>query len=167
MTSASDAEVNSEKPRKSLVATTEAFPDMCHDFSLLLKPPSEDVKSQVESIEKTVQATLSRLDDFSALVESTKSTTQSASAELVPKLVARAQDVQQLFARIDQLQVFLDLLDESVSQMEKRADQVEKEYGGTKLTKLFSSLMSKVTNDKRPPLQWEPVNTIKTEDFFS
>jgi len=145
--------------------------EMCHDFSQLLNPlPTPGIQQQVSSLEKSVQSTLERLDEFSAFTESLRSSTYTASSSLLPAIQSRAQEIELLFTKIDEFQDYLNAVELSVSRMENRAEHVSSTFGGTKITKLFSSFMNRLSNDKpkNSPFYWPPVDYIeRTGDHFS
>lgn len=71
------AEVLEEKAKSHPPVSVDSVADakaMCHDFEKLLHPlPTPGCREQLVTIEKTAQATLARLDEFSAFVESVRS----------------------------------------------------------------------------------------------
>jgi len=171
-------EVSTEKKEEIKKDEAPAMPDsvpalalMCNDFSKIINPiPTADIKQQVTGIGTSIEANLTRISEFGTVAESICTSSQKTSKVLIPKLVDRAQEVKELYKKIDAFQIYLDKMENSVDKMEARIDLVEKEYGGGVVSKLFSSLGSLFDDRRKKPLclDWDPINFIvKSNEYFT
>eukprot|EP00823_Brevimastigomonas_motovehiculus_P004809 TRINITY_DN3288_c0_g1_i1.p1 TRINITY_DN3288_c0_g1~~TRINITY_DN3288_c0_g1_i1.p1 ORF type:complete len:212 (-),score=52.46 TRINITY_DN3288_c0_g1_i1:43-678(-) len=138
---------------------------MCLDLAKLLKSSDPEIKSQINTIEQTTNATLVRFDEFGALLESIRTNSLRARNELVPQLDACSKNMEQLFKRIDRFQEIVDLVDSSVTKMEKRMDDIENTYDEGAMKKLLRVFSFKAEEKKR--IVWTRPEIVKTNDFFT
>jgi len=144
--------------------------ELCEDARHALKPLASPTSAKlILSAEKSVQATLARVDELNAFLESLRSNSASASASLIPNLRGRSKQVERLFQRIDDFQGFVDVIEKSVEHMEKRLEHMETAYGHTDVKKFFSSILTSFSGEARPAkFVWTPIDFIeKTETHFS
>jgi hypothetical protein len=166
-----DSEIGSQRP---FLTPLQALPDLCEDFRALLSlTPTDQLAGQMRSIVQSMQSKLTESGQFGALSASLKQDAY-ASAQLLSSLAVRAEEVRDLFSRIDEFQGFLNALDSSVTDFEKRYSEVEKLCGEESgLKKVFSSFKSLVGKSQAVsgqgpaiPPQFPPLQFVRASDAF-
>ena len=94
-------------------------------------------------------------------------------AEKMSKLKENIYKLESLFNQIDQIENFVKIVNDNVSEIESKVVQAEKELGNNILLKAFTanpfSLLrgrSKKEEVEEKP-QWEPPRIVMTEQFFN
>jgi len=115
-----------------------------------------------------VSGTLARLDEFGAFVDSLRSNSSSAATSLIPNLLQRAKQVEELYQKIDDFQAYLNVMEKSVERMEQRAEQVELAYGGSKVKNFLTSIVGRGSKTRIGAPAFPPAGPFpRTDEYFS
>lgn len=146
-----------------------ALRELCLDFQSLLQSSSvQGVDAKVRAMEESVQLTLAQLDEFSALVESTRSSSHSVSSQFIERLHSQALCVESLFKRIDVFEAYLAELEPCIVGMERKVDSLSKVQGEGSLTGFLKSFVTRVVNDPDSAQGQEELvpPVVKASDYF-
>ncbi len=112
--------------RAPVVNSIPALHHFAAQLHTLITPlPTPQTHAQLTSLEGSVQGSLERLDELSALLEALKHNSSQVHSEVMPLLLARQADLQPLFQRIHTFAKYTSALENQLSEVEKRVGAVE------------------------------------------
>ncbi|XP_055847064.1 biogenesis of lysosome-related organelles complex 1 subunit 4 [Episyrphus balteatus] len=134
-----------------------------------------NVEKEINPLCLSIEETLTRLDEFETLLTNVKIETNSTMENHVVPLLAFQQNFQTLCERIDNLEKFVDVVNENVNSVERSIDIAEEELGVTDYSLkglLFKPLFSRSKNidgESRTNLkddEFQKVEIFKTSQYF-
>eukprot|EP00026_Physarum_polycephalum_P015217 Phypoly_transcript_15848.p1 GENE.Phypoly_transcript_15848~~Phypoly_transcript_15848.p1 ORF type:complete len:227 (-),score=61.31 Phypoly_transcript_15848:126-806(-) len=160
-----------EKTTLSLTSTTTdpALKVMCDEYGKYLDFP-ELTKSNIQSIEDTVENMLAKLDEFAAFVEVVRQDS-AKSLKLFPLLKERCQQIEKNFPAIDALEQMIKVVKGNLDTLDERANSADKLL--TALNAEHSQALkwfAKVTNSQTTPpadYKWTPMEFISADQIIS
>lgn len=112
---------------------------------------------------------LTKLDEFGGLVDTIRSDTSLCVDKTVLQIQTKCEDMKQIFKRIDQLEKFVQIVRESVTNMEECVNKAENDMGSFNFKKIFSSLVSSKKSipgkEERPV--FNPPEIFVTEEYLN
>ncbi|GAB5360910.1 hypothetical protein AAMO2058_000668300 [Amorphochlora amoebiformis] len=151
------------------MANDQHLRSLCADLAKIFNGPvPPEVASKLNGIEKTLEGSLTKLDEFQAFMSSMQANRREAEEKLVPQLLKRVDHVEDIFTRIDKLENFVKLVEESARNVEDRVRQVDSAFGENKLKKFIGSLLRNsqgAEDDKK--FQWKQGDfAVRHRDHF-
>ncbi|XP_020637250.1 biogenesis of lysosome-related organelles complex 1 subunit 4 [Pogona vitticeps] len=137
--------------------------------------PSGSVASggQIESLEKSLEDLLTRVDEFVGMLDMIRSDSSQVVNESVPHIHAKAVEMRQLYKKIDKLEAFVKMVGNSVAGMEEQISKAESDLGTFPNTlKKFlhtinvPSFLNKSSSSRQSQTLYEAPALFKTEDYF-
>ncbi|GAM27566.1 hypothetical protein SAMD00019534_107420 [Acytostelium subglobosum LB1] len=140
---------------------------------------SNSTNEQAANVDSTIEYMLARIDEFGAFIDTIKTDTDKTEKTLIPQLLYRSQQAQQLFPLIDRLHILCQDITVSLNQMDERLNQAEKhlsnQVGSTSnplkwvlsnLQKDDDILQQLKATKPAPPPTFEPIKIHNTTEFF-
>mmetsp|Transcript_6256 Transcript_6256/g.10380 ORF Transcript_6256/g.10380 Transcript_6256/m.10380 type:complete len:163 (-) Transcript_6256:158-646(-) len=144
--------------------------NLCADVSNLLKGPLPlESDKKLDNIEASLEDTLTRIDEFQAFISSIQSNRKETEQKLIPQLVARTSQIENIFSQIDKLETFIKLLEDSATKMEDRVRQVDGAFGENKLKSFLGSLLrnNADTRGNGKAFQWKQGDiVVRHKEYF-
>lgn len=149
------------------VDSLEGLRALCLDLEAMLVPGlSRTSKVKIREIEETIQVILARLDELGTLIQSVRTSTQSAESDIIPRLTQLAANIELLFNRIDHFQEYLDATEANIASMESTLAAAE-DVWQPGLSTLLKSLISRKTRGIETTATIPPVPPIvRVSDYF-
>ncbi|XP_035406350.1 biogenesis of lysosome-related organelles complex 1 subunit 4 [Cygnus olor] len=127
---------------------------------------------QVESLEKSLDDLLTRVDEFVGMLDMIRSDSSQVINESIPEIYAKATEMRQVYKKIDNLEAFVKMIGNCVAGMEERVIKAETDLGAfpstfKKILHTISmpSFLNKSSSSRQQTL-YEPPVLFKTEDYF-
>ncbi|EFA81854.1 hypothetical protein PPL_05086 [Heterostelium album PN500] len=140
---------------------------------------SNSTNEQAANVDGTIDYMLARIDEFGAFVETIKSDTDRTDKVLIPALLEKTTQVQQLFPLIDKLHILCQDITKNLNEIDDRLNQAEKhlsnQVGSTSnplkwvlsnLQKDDELLQQLMNNTKNTAPKFEPLKIHNTTEFF-
>lgn len=113
---------------------------------------------------------LGRLDEVKNQVEIIKGV-REGQLESLSKLKENTHKLESIFAQIDQIEKFIEIVQGNMSEVELKVTQAEKELGNNLILKALSGnplnlLRRKPREEIEERPKWEPPRIVLTESFF-
>lgn len=137
--------------------------ELAKDYAKYLVVDSE---KEIKGFYEGIELMLTKLDEFGGLLDTVRSETRDCLDKKVPELEIKCQHMKQIFHRIDQLEMFVNVVRQSVNATEEQVSKAESEMGSLSgLKKMFSSL---VGSKKPVTVQsvYQPPVIFNTEDYL-
>eukprot|EP00051_Salpingoeca_urceolata_P001021 m.38046 g.38046 ORF g.38046 m.38046 type:complete len:208 (+) comp11148_c1_seq1:502-1125(+) len=126
---------------------------------------SPSLRAEVEGVSEDVEDILARLDEFGGVVSLIQSQSQTVLDKCVPALAACGDQLEELFHRIDRLEVFLEVVRRHVAFAEEKV--AAEEASSKPLRGLFSQAKNTLLKRKTPSAaQLPPLQPMETNTFF-
>ena len=125
----------------------------CADVGRLARRPL-DVKeaSKVDRVEKTLESTLTRLDEFQAFISSVSASRREAEEKVIPLLMSKVSEIEAIYDEVDRLEELLDAVDASTSRVEAMAQRADPTAPKPRnLKALFGSFVDSVQQLRKKP----------------
>ncbi|NXJ06794.1 BL1S4 protein, partial [Odontophorus gujanensis] len=106
----------------SLRATASAY-------SAYLLVERSAFSEQVESLEKSLEELLTRVDEFVGMLDMIRSDSSQVVNESIPEIYTKAVEMRQIYRRIDKLEAFVKMIANHVAGMEERVVKAETDLG--------------------------------------
>lgn len=136
--------------------------ETCDQFSTLLRP-SEVVTKQTALVASQIEASITRLDEFSVFLEAIRSGT-TCTLTLLPDFQTHINSVETAFSQIDSLKGYLDALEKSLDQFDQRielAERIVESKQEPDFISFFNKLVRPKIELKPEDFKWEPVSVPK------
>mmetsp|Transcript_3065 Transcript_3065/g.5678 ORF Transcript_3065/g.5678 Transcript_3065/m.5678 type:complete len:164 (-) Transcript_3065:210-701(-) len=142
---------------------------LCADLAKIFNGPIQgNVGAKIDAIEKLLDSTLTRLDEYQAFVSSMQANRKEAEEKIVPQLLARVENIEKIFMQIDKIEAFVNLLEESATKMEDRVRQVDNAFGDNKLKKFIGSLLRNEAAEENKSFEWKHDDIIvRHKQYFA
>ncbi|XP_015710615.1 biogenesis of lysosome-related organelles complex 1 subunit 4 [Coturnix japonica] len=149
----------------SLSATAAAY-------STYLLVERSAYSEQVESLEKSLEELLTRVDEFVGMLDMIRSDSSQVINESIPEIYTKATEMRQVYRRIDKLEAFVKMVANHVAGMEERVVKAETDLGAFPST--FKKILHTISipsfrnksSSSRQQTAYEPPVLFKTEDYF-
>ncbi|KYQ90690.1 hypothetical protein DLAC_09325 [Tieghemostelium lacteum] len=139
---------------------------------------SNSTNEQARNIDEITEYMLARIDEFGAFLETIKTDTDKTEKKLIPLLLEKSYQVQQLFPLIDKLQLLTIDISKNLNTLENRLNQADKHVSQLQgPSNPFKWVLSRVGSkeddniiqqlrNQPPPVKFEPINIHNTSEFF-
>ncbi|XP_055939488.1 biogenesis of lysosome-related organelles complex 1 subunit 4-like [Argiope bruennichi] len=141
--------------------------DLAQEYSKYLKV---DVSAEKTILEDEVEDVLTRLDEFTSLVDMVRSDNTVCLNQKLPGIHEKFAEMEKVFVQIDRLEDMIKVIKQNLEVMEEKVNEAEEHLDSSSVKKLFNSfqkpLFSKKTGDQKKHLKYESPEIFKTDDFF-
>ncbi|XP_033626623.1 biogenesis of lysosome-related organelles complex 1 subunit 4-like [Asterias rubens] len=147
--------------------TEDILEETARDFAgyVLVDPQREK-----QQLDDKIEAMLTRLDEFCAVVDMIRTDSSLSLNRSLPGIHEKAQEIKQIFTKIDQLEEFVSVVRTNVTAMEEQVNEVEKEQGTLHSIKNLLSSLPVFTQKRgaspKQPLKYEALEIFKTSDYL-
>ncbi|XP_051887624.1 biogenesis of lysosome-related organelles complex 1 subunit 4-like [Pristis pectinata] len=131
--------------------------------------PCREAKELNESIEEM----LIRLDEFCGMLDMIRNDSSQILDENIPKIKVKAREMKEVYAKIDKMEIFVKMVEQSAAMLEEQVIQAEKDCGNRSrgVCKFLHSINAPFLNKKRSCLSqqnlaYELPNLYRTEAYF-
>ncbi|XP_013817431.2 biogenesis of lysosome-related organelles complex 1 subunit 4 [Apteryx mantelli] len=150
----------------SLSATAAAY-------SAYLLPDRAAFCAQIESLEKSLEDLLTRVDEFVGMLDMIRSDSSQVVNESIPQIYTKATEMRHIYRKIDKLEAFVKMIGNCVAGMEERVIKAETDLGTfpstfKKILHTISvpSFLNKSSSSRQQQTLYEPPTLFRTEDYF-
>nr|XP_027307667.2 biogenesis of lysosome-related organelles complex 1 subunit 4 [Anas platyrhynchos] len=127
---------------------------------------------QVESLERSLDELLTRVDEFVGMLDMIRSDSSQVINESIPEIYTKATEMRQVYKKIDNLEAFVKMIGNCVAGMEERVTKAETDLGAFPST--FKKILHTISmpsflnksSSSRQQTPYEPPVLFKTEDYF-
>jgi hypothetical protein len=166
------------------VDSTAGLRQLCSQSAVMLSTlTTPTLIDQLESLEQSIQSTLARMDEFTALASAFRASNSLAASSLLPQLTAASATLPAFFSRIDRMQEFAVHVEACCDALEQRVAQAEQAFMPQKQTtvsKLLTSFRVRgsgsgagggaaaaaANGGAGAEVSMEPIDVVSAEDFF-
>ncbi|XP_036421880.1 biogenesis of lysosome-related organelles complex 1 subunit 4 [Colossoma macropomum] len=128
---------------------------------------------EILCLEKSLEEMLTRVDEFVGMLDMIRNDTSQIVNINLPQIHRKAEDMREIYRKIDKLEAFVKMVAANVSAMEEQVTQAEGEVktlpGAFK--KIFRSVpgfLNKPASPKRAPQQHQGIPPVfRTDDYFT
>ncbi|KAK1172696.1 biogenesis of lysosome-related organelles complex 1 subunit 4 [Acipenser oxyrinchus oxyrinchus] len=131
-----------------------------------------NVGEDVESLEKSLEKMLTRVDEFVGMLDMIRNDTSQVVNDSLPQIHRKSEEMRKIYTKIDKLDAFVKMVGHNVTVMEEQVTQAESDLGTfpSAFKKIFRTItvpafLNKTTSSQQP--QQEPPPVFRTEDYFS
>ncbi|XP_076186242.1 biogenesis of lysosome-related organelles complex 1 subunit 4 isoform X1 [Aptenodytes patagonicus] len=128
---------------------------------------------QIESLDKSLEDLLTRVDEFVGMLDMIRSDSSQVVNESIPQIYTKATEMRQIYRKIDKLEAFVKMVGNSVAGLEERVIKAETDLGAfpstfKKILHTISipSFLNKSSSSRQQQTLYEPPVLFKTEDYF-
>uniref|UniRef100_A0A8C3GTC8 Biosis of lysosomal organelles complex 1 subunit 4 n=2 Tax=Corvus moneduloides TaxID=1196302 RepID=A0A8C3GTC8_CORMO len=128
---------------------------------------------QIESLDKSLEDLLTRVDEFVGMLDMIRSDSSQVVNESIPQIYTKATEMRQIYRKIDKLEAFVKMIGNSVAGLEERVIKAEADLGAfpstfRKILHTISmpSFLNKSSSSRQQQSLYEPPVLFKTEDYF-
>ncbi|XP_037748949.1 biogenesis of lysosome-related organelles complex 1 subunit 4 isoform X1 [Chelonia mydas] len=143
------------------------------DYSAYLLPAGVDFCAQIESLDKSLEDLLTRVDEFVGMLDMIRSESSQVVNESVPQIHTKATEMRQIYRKIDKLEAFVKMVGNNVAGLEEQVTKAETDLGTfpntfKKFLQTISvpSFLNKSSSSRQHQTLYEPQALFKTEDYF-
>ncbi|KAK6491601.1 biogenesis of lysosome-related organelles complex 1 subunit 4 [Huso huso] len=130
-----------------------------------------NVAEEVESLEKSLEEMLTRVDEFVGMLDMIRNDTTQVVNDSLPQIHRKSEEMRKIYKKIDKLDAFVKMVGHNVTVMEEQVTQAESDLATfpSAFKKIFRTItvpafLNKTTTPRR---QQEPPPVFRTEDYFS
>ncbi|KAL6457550.1 hypothetical protein MHYP_G00345130 [Metynnis hypsauchen] len=128
---------------------------------------------EILCLEKSLEEMLTRVDEFVGMLDMIRNDTSQIVNTNLPQIHRKAEDMREIYRKIDKLEAFVKMVAANVNAMEEQVTQAEGEVktlpGAFK--KIFRSVpgfLNKPASPKRTPQQHQEIPPVfRTDDYFT
>ncbi|XP_072096044.1 uncharacterized protein [Mobula birostris] len=131
--------------------------------------PCREAKELTESIEEM----LIRLDEFCGMLDMIRNDSSQILDESIPKLKVKALEMKEVYSKIDKMEIFVKMVEQSATMLEEQVIQAEKDSGNVSrgVCRFLHSINAPFLNKKRNCISqqnftYELPNLYRTEAYF-
>ncbi|XP_039377746.1 biogenesis of lysosome-related organelles complex 1 subunit 4 isoform X1 [Mauremys reevesii] len=142
-------------------------------YSAYLLPAGLDFCAQIESLDKSLEDLLTRVDEFVGMLDMIRSESSQVVNESVPQIHTKATEMRHIYRKIDKLEAFVKMVGNNVAGLEEQVTKAETDLGTFPNTfKKFlhtisvPSFLNKSSSSRQHQTLYEPPALFKTEDYF-
>ncbi|XP_074679637.1 biogenesis of lysosome-related organelles complex 1 subunit 4 [Strix aluco] len=128
---------------------------------------------QIESLDKSLEDLLTRVDEFVGMLDMIRSDSSQVVNESIPQIYTKATEMRHIYRKIDKLEAFVKMIGNSVAGLEERVIKAETDLGAfpstfKKILHTISmpSFLNKSSSSRQQQTLYEPPVLFKTEDYF-
>lgn len=163
----SDLTISNEEEKSVLPGAVELTRSLSSDYIQYLKV---DVGAEKSQLEENIEDMLTKLDEFSGLIDMVRSDDSLCLSRMLPEIHDKVQDCEKLFERIDKLEAFVAMVKGTVEAMEEKVIEAEHHLEANSVKKLLTSLQKPLFQKKSPQykrqIKYEPPDIYSTNDYF-
>ncbi|GFQ96541.1 biogenesis of lysosome-related organelles complex 1 subunit 4 [Trichonephila clavata] len=140
--------------------------NLAQEYSKYLKV---DVSSEKTVLEDEVEDVLTRLDEFTSLVDMVRGDNALCLNQTLPEIHKKCAEMEKIFVQIDHLEEMVKTIKQNLDVMEEKVNEAEEQLDSSSVKKLFNTLQKPLFSKKpseKKQLKYEPPEIFKTEDFF-
>ncbi|XP_057560640.1 biogenesis of lysosome-related organelles complex 1 subunit 4 [Hippopotamus amphibius kiboko] len=135
--------------------------------------PGAGVRPEVGALDASLEALLTRVDEFVGMLDMLRGDSSHVVREGVPRIHAKAAEMRRVYGRIDRLEAFVGMVGASVARLEEQVARAEAELGALPgpLRRLLRTVRAPSFFGKAPAgasqqAGYEPPVVFRTEDHF-
>ncbi|GAB1598242.1 biogenesis of lysosome-related organelles complex 1 subunit 4-like [Argonauta hians] len=117
----------------------------------------------------SIEEMLTKLDEFCGLVDMIRGDTTLCLYKTMPEIEVKANEMQRMFVKIDQLEELVSIVSRNVGVMEEQVTKAEAKMGSfSGIKKMITSLVSPkhVASRAQKQGQYQPPDIFNTSDYF-
>ncbi|XP_054711533.1 biogenesis of lysosome-related organelles complex 1 subunit 4-like [Uloborus diversus] len=141
--------------------------ELAQDYSKYLKV---DASSEKATLDNDVEDILTRLDEFTSLVDMVRGDNALCLNATLPEIHKKCDEMEKVFQKIDRLEQMIQVVKQNLDQMEEKVAEAEEHLDSSSMKKIFSSLQkplfSKKPGESKKHIKYEPPKIFSTEEFF-
>ncbi|GCB71185.1 biogenesis of lysosome-related organelles complex 1 subunit 4-like isoform X1 [Scyliorhinus torazame] len=129
---------------------------------------------EIQQLEQSLEAMLTRVDEFCGMLDMIRNDSSQIMNENIPEIHAKADEMKQLYKKIDKLEAFVKMIGQNVGVLDDQVTQAEAELGNfpSAFRKILHSIgtpsfLNKSSFPKRQQQKFEPPALFRTEDYFT
>ncbi|KAM6101581.1 biogenesis of lysosome-related organelles complex 1 subunit 4 isoform 2-T2 [Theristicus caerulescens] len=112
-----------EDPSEASLSATAAA------YSAYLLADRSLFSDQIESLDKSLEDLLTRVDEFVGMLDMIRSDSSQVVNESIPQIYTKATEMRQIYRKIDKLEAFVKMIGNSVAGLEERVIKAETDLG--------------------------------------
>ncbi|XP_062500656.1 uncharacterized protein LOC134177898 [Corticium candelabrum] len=156
-------------------ATEVSIEALSKDFATLF---CVETSRKTGGMEATTDDILARLDEYYQLVERIHQESEAAFEQTLPALQAQCDELTAVFRSIDQLEAFIAVVRENVTELEKKVALADKELSVNPIKRAFQKVElpaflkrrtgfgSKVLQQPHSDKKWQRPDIFQTDDYL-
>ncbi|XP_067913694.1 biogenesis of lysosome-related organelles complex 1 subunit 4-like isoform X1 [Heterodontus francisci] len=128
---------------------------------------------EIQQLETSLEEMLTRVDEFCGMLDMIRNDSSQIMNENIPEIHAKADEMKQLYKKIDNLEAFVKMIGQNVCVLDDQVTQAEAELGTfpSAFRKILHSIgtpafLNKSSFPKRQQQKFEPPALFRTEDYF-
>ncbi|XP_075777243.1 biogenesis of lysosome-related organelles complex 1 subunit 4 isoform X2 [Pelodiscus sinensis] len=98
-------------------------------YAAYVLPAGLDLCAQIESLDKSLDDLLTRVDEFVGMLDMIRSETSQVVNESVPQVHTKATEMRQIYRKIDKLEAFVKMVGNNVAVLEEQVTKAETDLG--------------------------------------
>lgn len=161
------SDVSGEEKKADEIKLDALVSDLSQDYSKYLKV---NVASEKAALEDEIEDVLTRLDEFTSLVDMVRGDNALCLNNTLPEIFKKCEEMEKMFQKVDKLEEMVQAIKQNLDVMEEKVVEAEEKLDSSSVKKLFNSLQkplfSKKTSEPKKETKYEPPVIFKTEDFF-
>ncbi|XP_035219272.1 biogenesis of lysosome-related organelles complex 1 subunit 4-like [Stegodyphus dumicola] len=119
--------------------------NLAHDYSKYLKV---DVTAEKAVLEDAIEDVLTRLDEFTSLVDMVRDDSTLCLNSTLPAIHKKYEEMEKIFQRIDRLEEMVNAIKHNLDVMEEKVTEAEEQLDTSSVKKLFNSLQKPLFSKK-------------------
>ncbi|XP_078097775.1 biogenesis of lysosome-related organelles complex 1 subunit 4 isoform X1 [Mustelus asterias] len=159
------SEAGAESEREALLWRTAS----CYSGYL-----TAEAGGEIQQLEQSLEEMLTRVDEFCGMLDMIRNDSSQIMNENIPEIHAKADEMKQLYKKIDKLEAFVKMIGQNVCVLDDQVTQAEAELGTfpSAFRKILHSIgtpafLNKSSLPKRQQQKFEPPALFRTEDYFT
>ncbi|KAG8201631.1 hypothetical protein JTE90_012701 [Oedothorax gibbosus] len=141
--------------------------ELSDDYSKYMKV---DVTTEKSILEDEIEEILTRLDEFTSLVDMVRGDNALCLNQTLPEIHKKCSEIEKVFHQVDRLEDMVKAIKQNLDVMEDKVNEAEVHLDTSSVKKLFNSLQkplfSKKAAEPKKQIKYEPPVIFRTEDFF-
>ncbi|XP_063702780.1 uncharacterized protein LOC134832619 [Culicoides brevitarsis] len=131
-----------------------------------------DPDESLTSLQSTLEEMLIRLEEVESVMIATKQSTSHAK-ENIDAILSKKDQIYKMCKKIDDLEYFIDIVENNLSALTKQVETAEKELGisDNRIASLLKNVLFRTKSTQKEEQQgtnqpFVPIEVFRTEDFF-
>ncbi|XP_078275124.1 biogenesis of lysosome-related organelles complex 1 subunit 4-like isoform X1 [Rhinoraja longicauda] len=132
-----------------------------------------DPCSEAKELEESIEEMLIRLDEFCGMLDMIRNDSSQILDENIPKIKVKALEMKEVYAKIDKMEIFVKMVEQSAATLEEQVVQAEKDCSNLSrgVCKFLHSINAPFVNKKQnflsqQNLTYDLPNLYRTEAYF-
>jgi hypothetical protein len=144
----------------------QPFQQFCRDYSNYFSFP-ELMQQQFGQVVSTIETMLVRLDELSALIMTTSTTTRRMIETLFPTLREHSKFLLRVYAMIDKFEQLLEIMKKNTDELELRLRKAEDDFSIVPFGKFYRILDSVKSKSSESQNFDQPPQIVDTKEYFA